>query len=643
MCGFTGYWDVRGSLTSSAALDILESMTQALLHRGPDDHGLWQDSEAGLGLGFRRLSILDLTPEGHQPMHAHSGRHVMVFNGEIYNFQELRAELGGSWRGHSDSEVVLEAIERWGLEKALARFNGMFALALWDRKTRTLSLARDPFGKKPLYYGWGDGVFLFGSELKALRQHPAFCGDLDREAMAAFLRFAYIPGSSTIYRKLRKLPPGALLRLSAPDPGHLPEPMRHWDSRAEALQAHEQEFTGTFQEAADELESLLLDATQKRCVADVPLGAFLSGGIDSSLVTALMQRGNHAPVRTFTIGFQDRGFDEAPHAKRVADHLGTEHTELYLSSSEALDVIPHLPGMYDEPFADASQIPTFLLSRMTRQHVTVALSGDGGDELFGGYDRYRVGQLLMGRFQRMPHGLRRALAWACGRIPGRGWDRTLGAALGPRWSSSRFQKLGRILAPEDTQAIYRDMMSYWPVPSQLVLGTSDPGSPAWRQDAVPAEWDPVSRMMLTDTLTYLVDDILVKVDRASMANSLEVRNPLLDKRVFAFAWRLPLGFKYDGGQGKRILKEILHRHVPRDLVEREKMGFGVPLGAWLRGPLRPWAEALLDPARLAEAGIAQKPVAAAWEGFCQRGEPNQDRLWPLLVLLQWLEAQGTDD
>jgi len=640
MCGFTGYWDVRGRNTSQAALDILVDMTQALQHRGPDDEGHWQDPEGGVGLGFRRLSILDLSPEGHQPMHAHSGRHVMVFNGEIYNFRELRAELGGPWRGHSDSEVALEAIERWGLEKALARFNGMFAMALWDKETRVLSLARDPFGKKPLYYGWGEGVFLFGSELKALRKHPDFCPELDRDAMAAFLRFAYIPGPSTIYRKFRKLPPGALLCISEPEPGHLPEPTLYWDSRAEALHAREQGFAGTFREAADELESLLLDATQRRCVADVSLGAFLSGGIDSSLVTALMQRGSHTPVRTFTIGFQDRGFDEAPYAKRVADHLGTEHTELYLSSSEALDVIPKLPGMYDEPFADASQIPTYLLSRMTRQHVTVALSGDGGDELFGGYDRYRVGQMLMGRFQRLPSSLRRTLAWACRRIPGSGWDRTLGAVLGPRWSSSRFRKLGRVLAPADAQAIYRDMMSYWHAPEQLVVGASDPGSPAWRQDAIPAEWDPVSRMMLTDTLTYLVDDILVKVDRASMANSLEVRNPLLDKRVFTFAWRLPLGFKYDGGQGKRILKEILHRHVPRDLVEREKMGFGVPLGSWLRGPLRPWAEALLDPARLAEAGIAQEPVAMAWQGFCQRGEPNQDRLWPLLVLMQWMKSEG---
>lgn len=640
MCGFTGYWDARGGYTSRGGLGILVDMTQALLHRGPDDEGYWQDPEAGIGLGFRRLSILDLTPEGHQPMHAHSGRHVLVFNGEIYNFRELRAELGGPWRGHSDSEVALEAIERWGLEQALIRFNGMFALALWDKESRVLSFARDPFGKKPLYYGWGEGVFLFGSELKALRKHPAFQAELDRDAMAAFLRFAYIPGPATVYRKIRKLPPGALLHIRISEPNHLPEPSLYWDSRAEALRARERGFTGVFREAADELESLLLDATQRRCVADVPLGAFLSGGIDSSLVTALMQRGSPTPVRTFTIGFQERGFDEAPYAKRVAHHLGTEHTEIYLSSAEALEVIPQLPDVYDEPFADASQIPTYLLSRMTRQHVTVALSGDGGDELFGGYDRYRVGQLLLGRFQRLPSSLRHALAWACHRIPGTGWDRTFGAALGPRWSSSRFRKLGRILAPDDAQAIYRDMMSYWPAPEQLVLGAPGLGGPAWGRDHIPSGWEPVSRMMLTDTLTYLVDDILVKVDRASMANSLEVRNPLLDKRVFAFAWGLPLSFKYDRGQGKRILKEILHRYVPCDLVERKKMGFGVPLGNWLRGPLRPWAEALLSPARLAEAGIAREPVAEAWQGFCQRGEPNQDRLWPLLVLLQWMESQG---
>lgn len=639
MCGLTGYWDGKKGHAPEAALDILRGMTQALQHRGPDDEGHWQDPEAGVGLGFRRLSILDLSPEGHQPMQAHSGRHVLVFNGEIYNFLELRAELGGPWRGHSDSEVALEAIERWGLEKAVARFNGMFAMVLWDKAARTLSLARDPFGKKPLYYGWGDGIFLFGSELKALRRHPAFLADLDRDAMAAFLRYAYVPGPSTIYRRFRKLPPGSFLELRTPGPDAWPEPRPYWDSRAEAARARGQGFTGTFQDAADGLDALLLDATQRRCMADVPLGAFLSGGIDSSLVTALMQRGSCTPVRTFTIGFQDRGFDEAPHARKVARHLGTEHTELYLSSAEALDVVPRLADLYDEPFADASQIPTFLLSHMTRQHVTVALSGDGGDELFGGYDRYRVGQMLMGRFQRMPPGLRRSLAWACRRIPGPGWDRSFGAVLGPRWSSARFQKLGRALTPDDAQAVYRDMMSYWYAPEQLVEGASDPEGAAWGQDSVPAEWEPLSRMMLTDTLTYLVDDILVKVDRASMAHSLEVRNPLLDRRVFAFAWSLPLAFKYEGGQGKRILKEILHRHVPRGLVEREKMGFGVPLGSWLRGPLRPWAEGLLAPSRLEAAGIAREPVAAVWKGFCQRGEPNQDRLWPLLVLLQWMESQ----
>ncbi|WP_291270792.1 asparagine synthase (glutamine-hydrolyzing) [Geothrix sp.] len=640
MCGLTGYWDVKGRHTSKASLDILAGMTGSLQHRGPDDEGHWQDPEAGVGLGFRRLSILDLSPEGHQPMQAHSGRHAMVFNGEIYNFQELRAELGGSWRGHSDSEVVLEAIEHWGLETALTRFNGMFAMALWDKNARVLNLARDSFGKKPLYYGWGDGVFLFGSELKALRRHPAFCLDLDREAMAAFLRFGYIPGPATVYCGIRKLPPGTFLRLGVPVPGQLPGPEVYWDSRVEAFRAREQGFGGSFQEATDELEALLLDATRRRCVADVPLGAFLSGGIDSSLVTALMQQGSHSPARTFTIGFEERDFDEAPYAKAVAHHLGTEHTELYLASSEAREVIPLLPTVYDEPFADPSQIPTFLLSRMTRQHVTVALSGDGGDELFGGYDRYRVGQMLMGRFQKLPQSLRRMTAWACGQIPGPGWDRTMGALLGPRWSSSRFQKLGRLMLPEGSQAVYRDMMSYWQAPEQLLSLPSNPGAPAWRQDSLPADWEPVSRMMLTDTLTYLVDDILVKVDRASMANSLEVRNPLLDKRVFTFAWRLPLAFKLDGGQGKQVLKEILHRHVPRELVERKKMGFGVPLGAWLRGPLRPWAEALLRPDRLAEAGIARQAVDSAWQGFCHRGEPNQDRLWPLLVLLQWMESQG---
>jgi asparagine synthase (glutamine-hydrolysing) len=639
MCGFAGYWDVKGRQTTHEALNTLKFMTRKLIHRGPDDEGFWQDQEAGLGLGFRRLSILDLGPEGHQPMLSHSGRYAMVFNGEIYNFKELRAELGGGWRGYSDSEVALEAIDRWGLDQALVRFNGMFALALWDKEAKSLSLARDPFGKKPLYYGWGEGIFLFGSELKALRAHPAFCNELDRNAMAALLRYGYIPGPSSIYQHFRKLPPGSSLSLGPTSPGCLPEPVLFWDQRAVASRARGDAFRGNFREATDELETLLLDATQRRCVADVPLGAFLSGGIDSSLITALMQKISHSPVRTFTIGFEERQFDEAPWAKKVAHYLETEHTELYLSSSEALDVIPKLPTIYDEPFADSSQIPTYLLSKMTRSDVTVALSGDGGDELFGGYDRYRVGDMVMGRFHRLPSSFRRFLAWACGRIPAAGWDNTIGVALGHRGASTRLRKLGRMLSLENSQVMYRGMMSYWQNADQVVLNANEPENPVWDYNSLPKEWEPIHRMMLTDSLSYLIDDILVKVDRASMANSLEVRNPLLDKRVFEFAWRLPLEYKYTAGKGKRILTEILQKHIPLDLVERPKMGFGVPLGAWLRGPLHDWASALLTPERLAEAGIAPAPVAEAWTDLCQRGEPTHDRLWPLLVLLQWMDSQ----
>jgi len=637
MCGWVGCWDLGGDRTGDQALGDLRIMAGTLKHRGPDDEGLWQEPTAGVSLGFRRLSILDLSPEGHQPMHSHSGRYVILFNGEIYNFDELRHELGGAWRGHSDTEIALEAIERWGLQRAIERFNGMFAIALWDREHRSLSFARDPFGKKPLYYGWAGSVLLFGSELKALRAHPVFAAELNRDAMAEFLRFSYVPGPATIYRTIHKLPAGSFLQFSVPTPGTLPEPTTYWDPRAESQKGSQQ--TIPFQEATDHLEALLLDATYRRCVADMPLGAFLSGGIDSSLVVALMQRRSAAPVKTFTIGFDEPGFNEAPYAKAIAQHLGTEHTELYVSSTQALNVIPLLPTIYDEPFADPSEIPTYLVSRMTREHVTVALSGDGGDELFGGYDRYRVGEMLMKRFAWIPGPLRQLIAHACRAMPSKAWDLTVTGALGQRWSSTRLRKLGRVLETRDFQTIYRGMMSYWSNPENLVVG-AQPYGRFWHEDAMPTELEPVQRMMLMDTLTYLVDDILVKVDRASMASSLEVRNPLLDKRVFAFAWGLPLDFNYIQGQGKRMLKEVLYRHVPKELVERPKMGFGIPLGDWLRGPLRPWAEELLTPSRLQATGLQPLPITQAWHDFLEHREPTQDRLWPVLVLQQWLEAQS---
>jgi len=635
MCGWVGCWDLAGGRTRDQALEDLQIMAETLQHRGPDDQGLWREPDAGLSLGFRRLSILDLSPEGHQPMHSHSGRYVLLFNGEIYNFDELRDELGGPWRGHSDTEIALEAIERWGLQRAIERFNGMFAIALWDRQERCLSFARDAFGKKPLYYGWAGSVLLFGSEMKALRAHPAFTADLDRDAMAEFLRFSYVPGPATIYRHFRKLPAGSFLQFSAPAPGALPDPITYWDPRVEAQRRHE---TIPAQEATDRLEALLLDATHRRCVADVPLGAFLSGGIDSSLVVALMQRRSAAPVKTFTIGFDEQGFNEAPYAKAIAQHLGTEHTELYVSSAQALDVIPLLPAIYDEPFADPSEIPTYLVSRMTRQHVTVALSGDGGDELFGGYDRYRVGELLLERFAWIPGPLRQFIANVCKSMPSQAWDCTVTAALGQRWSSTRLRKLGRALETQDFQTIYRGMMSYWSNPEELVEGARPYGR-FWQDGMMPTELEPVRRMMLMDTLTYLVDDILVKVDRASMASSLEVRNPLLDKRVFAFAWGLPLERNYTRGQGKRMLNEVLYRYVPRELVERPKMGFGIPLGDWLRGPLRPWAEALLTTSRLQASGLNPTPIRQAWKAFSEHREPTQNRLWSVLVLQQWLEAE----
>lgn len=638
MCGWAGCWDLTGRDTGEALLANLEAMTGTLHHRGPDDHETWVDLSAGMGLGFRRLSILDLSPEGRQPMRSRSGRQMMVFNGEVYNHEDLREVLGGPWRGRSDSEVVLEAIERWGIAAAAERFRGMFALAVWDAETKSLHLARDPFGKKPLYYGWAGSTFLFGSELKALRIHPAFQDELDRDALGDFLRFAYIPSPRTIHRGIHKLPPGTILTLKNPTPGQLPEPAPFWDALREAEAALAHPFEGTFEDACDHLEGLLAEATRLRCVADVPLGAFLSGGIDSSLVVALMARQTTQPLRTFTIGFQEAGFDEAGHARAVAAHLGTHHTEAYVSPKEAQAVIPDLPRIYDEPFADPSEIPTFLLARITRPHVTVALSGDGGDEFFAGYDRYRVGLALTGRLGTLPDWARRALSAGCLGIPPRLWDATVTALLGPRFGSARLRRFGRAANSRSLWDVYAGVMTYWHaegIPLRDHRVTPFPPSQHWMMEA-----HPIHQMMMVDTRTYLSDDILVKVDRASMANSLEVRNPLLDREVFRFAWRLPLAYTHHGGTGKRILRAILHRHVPPHLVDRPKMGFGIPLRAWLLGPLRAWAEDLLTPVRLDEMGLESAAIRRAWDALNRDAGQAPEPLWNVIVLQQWMRDRG---
>lgn len=653
MCGICGFLDTSRARGGSAEtlMGVAERMADALWHRGPDSSGAWADPDAGIGLGHRRLAIIDLSPAGHQPMESVSGRYVMVFNGEVYNHKELRSDLeragaAARFRGHSDTEVLLAAFEAWGIEAALRRFNGMFAIALWDRTERTLYLLRDRLGEKPLYYGWAGATFLFGSELKALRAHPAFIGEIDRGALALLLRYNYIPAPHSIYRGYHKLPAGSYLTVRAEASPRQTEPTVYWSARETAEQGSWQPFAGTEAEAIERLDALLRDAVGMRMEADVPLGAFLSGGIDSSVVVAQMQAQSHRPVRTFSIGFREASFDEAPHAAAVARHLGTDHTELYLSARDALAVIPRLPSLYDEPFSDSSQIPTFLVSQMARRHVTVSLSGDGGDELFGGYNRYFWGQRLWNRVNRLPRGVRSGAARALVSVPPRAWDNLFalaGTALPRRVRQAQpADKLGKIadlLRVDSPEAMYRTLVSHWKSPSAVLQGdvaeppmALTPAEPAGRLADLP------HRMMYLDTVTYLPDDILAKVDRASMGVSLEARVPLLDHRVAEFAWQLPLPLKIRNGQGKWVLRRVLDRYVPAALTQRPKMGFGVPIDAWLRGPLRDWAEALLDPRRLEDEGFFRPgPIRERWDEHLSGRRNAQHELWDVLMFQSWLE------
>jgi len=624
-------------------------MAAALRHRGPDDQGVWVDPDAGLALSHSRLAILDLSAEGHQPMFSADGRFVIVFNGEIYNFHDLRSDLeksGHSFRGHSDTEVMLAAIVQWGLEAALKRFVGMFAFGLWDRQERALHLARDRMGEKPLYYGWTDSVFLFGSELKALRAHPRWQGEIDRNALALLMRHNYIPAPHSIYRGIFKLPPGTFLTVAtaAVNPGALPAPVAFWNMKA-VVEASVP-FAGTEIEAAERFEALLRDAVAKQMVADVPLGAFLSGGVDSSTIVALMQAQSSRPVKTFTIGFREAEFNEANYAKAVANHLGTDHTELYVTPKEAMGVIPRLPEIYDEPFSDGSQIPTFLVSQLARRHVTVSLSGDAGDELFGGYPRYPLAQRIWSRVGWMPRTGRSALSTLLRTLKPQTWDRALGwtskFASDRVWSErigDRLHKLADILSADTPDRTYRGLISHWKEPEQLVIGAKEPLTAL----SDPAQWADLpsffQRMMYLDTVTYLPDDILVKVDRASMAVSLESRIPLLDHRVVEFAWRVPLAMKIRKGTDKWLLRQVLYKYVPRTLIERPKKGFGVPIDQWLRGPLRDWAENLLNSDRLRREGFLNpRIVTLKWSEHLSGKRNWQYYLWDVLMFQAWLEA-----
>jgi asparagine synthase (glutamine-hydrolysing) len=648
MCGMTGFWQRYGGARDTL-LAQAQAMSTRLSHRGPDDSGVWCDEAAGIVLAQRRLSILDLSPAGHQPMHSTDGRYVIVFNGEIYNHLELRERLHAehaapAWRGHSDTETLLACFVAWGVERTLQASVGMFAFALWDRQQRALTLARDRMGEKPLYYGWQGDTLLFGSELKALKAHAAFQADIDRGALALLLRHDCIPAPHAIYRGVFKLRPGHLLRISVDAPREA-QPAPYWRYNEVVSAGLGEPLIATDAAATDALEAQLGASVGAQMLSDVPLGAFLSGGIDSSTIVALMQARSDRPIKTFTIGFSENGYDEAAHAKAVARHLGTEHTELYVHPADALAVIPRLPAIFCEPFGDSSQIPTFLISQLTRRDVTVALSGDGGDELFGGYNRYLAARTTWEKAQRLPPLARRAAAGALRVVAPAAWDRLferIKPLLPKRWHlatpGDKAQKLADVLTLSSGQAFFLNLASQWQDPASIVLGAqepptllTDPG--AWPHTGSLAQW-----MMAMDAQTYLPDDILVKVDRAAMANSLETRVPMLDHRVVELAWRVPLQQKIRDGQGKWLLRQVLYRHVPRELVERPKMGFGIPLDSWLRGPLRDWTEALLDESRLRQEGYFQPAaIRQKWKEHLSGRRNWQHQLWTVLMFQAWLE------
>jgi len=630
MCGIVGVW---GPMVNKQA--ELERGCRSMRERGPDSEGYWQDAESGLALGHVRLAILDLSEAGHQPMLSHCGRYVLVLNGEIYNHLDLRAELEGrgqapDWRGHSDTETMLACLAAWGVEETLYRATGMFAMGLWDRQEHTLSLMRDRMGEKPLYMGFAGQNFVFGSQLKALTAMPGFSREIDRRALSLLVRHNYIPAPWSIYRSMRKLAPGTWVCLTREQckRREIPPVRTYWSAQTVAQQAREQELDFESEDrAVDALECVLGASVQRQMLADVGLGAFLSGGIDSSVIVALMRRHGSQAVNTYSIGFEEPGYNEAEHAKAVAAHLGTSHTELYVSAADALATVPQLASVYDEPFADSSQIPTLLVSRMARRHVTVALSGDGGDELFGGYSRYFRAQRWWHRRESLPAVLRRPLS-ELGR---------LGAALLPagQWRDQAL-KAGALAGAPHAGQFYRQFVSYWKDPRQVVR---DAYVPATAFDLQMSEGNFFEYMMLLDAITYLPDDILAKVDRAAMSVSLETRVPMIDHHVFEFAQRLPLRYKIRDGRGKWLLRQLLYRHVPAALVDRPKKGFSVPLAAWLRGPLKDWGASLLDPSRLLREGLFEpQAVQRKWREH-QSGARNwSQHLWSILMMQAWLDS-----
>jgi asparagine synthase (glutamine-hydrolysing) len=647
MCGFSGF--IGKHKLVSDPYSVLKKMGDTLVHRGPDDNGEWYDSKYDVGMAHRRLSILDLSSAGHQPLVSRSGRYVIAYNGEIYNHMLLRAELERShtikkWNGHSDTETLLACFDVWGVQKSLEQVTGMFAFAVWDCKEKVIILGRDRIGEKPLYYGWQNNTFFFGSELKSFKPHPAFQAEINRDAISLFLRHNYIPSPHSIYKGISKLQPGNLLILSIANPE--PKIISYWSSSKIVTNGIRNQFGGSEVEAVDELERLTLESVKQQMISDVPLGAFLSGGVDSSAIVALMQVQSIRPIKTFTIGFNEGKYNEATFAKSVAKHLGTEHTELYVTHDDAINIIPKLSSLYCEPFSDSSQIPTFLVSQLARKHVTVSLSGDGGDELFCGYNRYQMTNNLWKKLSIFHPKLRTLLAKSILLFSPKDWDNIIRYI--PKLNNlnnfgDKLHKGAGVLDSRSVNELYIGLVSHSRNPSDLVINSVEPKTLLTENSPYLEQLDDVQRMMALDLVSYLPDDILVKVDRASMGASLESRVPFLDHRIVEFAWKLPMSMKINNDQSKWILRQMLYKYVPKNLIERPKMGFGVPIDNWLRGPLREWAEGLLDENRLKKEGYFHpKPIRAMWDAH-QSGHRNmQYGLWNILMFQAWLEDESSN-
>jgi len=649
MCGIAGF--IANSQNKLELKSIAKKMVDMIGHRGPDDTGIWVDEASQVAFGHKRLSILDLSMAGHQPMHSKCCRYSLIFNGEIYNHNDIRNKLQEvneqslEWNGQSDTETLLAAFTSWGIEKTLNECVGMFAIALWDKNEGTLTLARDRLGEKPLYYGWQGNTFMFASELKALKVHPDFTCEIDRNSLTLFLRYNYIPAPYSIYKGISKLSSGSFIQLSI-NTKELTSVIPYWSLSEVVFNGQSSPLNCNDEVAVSLLENCLGSAVEEQLISDVPLGAFLSGGIDSSLIVSMMKIRSSQPVKTFTIGFDDSDYNEAIYAKAVAKHLGTEHSELYISSQDALDVIPQLPSTYDEPFADSSQIPTFLVAKMASRNVKVALSGDGGDELFGGYNRYIWSRSIRNKTSWLPKSVLQGVGFSLGKISAPTWDKINNSFSGLLPSQYKVTQMGekvhkvaRQLTVNSDFDLYRGLVSQWQNPADVVIGGYELDLQITSESSEKMFEDIEHRMMFMDTSTYLPDDILCKVDRAAMASSLETRVPLLNHNVLELAWQLPLHMKIRDGQGKWILRKLLYKYVPQELIDRPKQGFALPIDAWLRGPLREWAENLLEESRLINEGFFHpEPIRKAWEEHL-KGNNMHNQLWGVLMFQAWLEKE----